>query len=151
MVLSCLHVPSLILLPSQFEEQYFDPTKQGPFASEYLKGGYGQIQLKGDIRQLIIPKNYHQPLPDIWEAIDYYFHQEAQKVHINPGNLPYDGMQIGPDEDKQMSKDTEAAHQVSHLQVGGHSCDKQSTPCSARPVHPALVRKMSSIMILRTL
>ena len=61
----CLHTPTLVLPPSLFEEHYFDPSKQVPFASMYLQGSHSPIQPRGNNPQFIVPKNFWQPPTDV--------------------------------------------------------------------------------------
>ena len=44
-VLTCLHMLTLILPHKHFLQLYFDPDNQGRYASRFLNGGQGFLQL----------------------------------------------------------------------------------------------------------
>ena len=93
----CLHTPTPILPYKYFVQLYFDPENQGQYASRFSSGGQGFLQLRGDIRTCIVPKDFRALPADIWGVIDTYFHQQELE----------DWAEHDPDEDQEMSTNTE--------------------------------------------
>ena len=79
-VLTCLCMLTLVLPAPLFEEWYFNPLRQGPFASTFPQGGYGPMQQRGDICRLIVPKDFWQLPADVRKVINLYFHHEEQEL-----------------------------------------------------------------------
>ena len=107
-VLTCLHTPTLILPPGHFLQLYYNPDMQGHYASRFLSGGQGFLQLRGDIRASIVLRDFRVLPTNVQEAIDAYFHREELE----------DWAEKDRDEDQEMSTSMEAARTVNHLRVG---------------------------------
>ena len=73
-VLTCLQMPTLILPTGRFMQLYFNPDRQGQYASQFPEDGQGFLQPRGDIRASIVPRDFCQLPVDVRELIDYYFH-----------------------------------------------------------------------------
>ena len=110
-ILTCVHMPTLILPPKQFRQLYFDPENQGQYASKFPSGGYGFLQPRGNIRSSIIPKNFSTPPVNICKVIDLYFYREELEAHALVGYAEGEDQ----DGDHEMSTDIEASQTVSWL------------------------------------
>ena len=91
---------------------YFDPKNQGWYVSRFLSGGWGFLELRGDIWASIVPKDFRVPPTNIQEAIDAYFHRKELEDWALMGSAGQDH-----DGDQDMSTDMEAAQTVNHLCV----------------------------------
>ena len=106
-MLTCLHMPTLILPHKHFAELYFDPDNQGRYASKFQSGGGGFLQLWGDILSSIVPKNFRTLPTNIRQVIDSYFNREELEAYALVGLTNGD-----QDGDQEMSTNTEAAWTV---------------------------------------
>ena len=104
-VLTCLRMPTLILLARHFVQLYYDPDAQGQYASDLANRGQVFLQPRGDIRMSIIPRNFRILPDDVREVVDLYFHREGLEVKENQ------------ESDECMSTNTEAANTVRHLHL----------------------------------
>ena len=102
---TCLRTPTLILPTSRFMQLYFNPDQQGQYASQFPEDGQGFLQLRGDIRASIVPRDFRQLPVDVRELIDYYFHREELQAKAEA------------EEEESMSTDTEAAETVRQLNL----------------------------------
>ena len=102
---TCLRTPTLILPARRFVQLYYDPDAQGQYASDFPTGGQGFLQLRGDIRMSIVPRNFRILPNDVREVVNLYFHREGLEAKENEGS------------DDCMSTDTEAANTVRRLQL----------------------------------
>ena len=73
---TCLCMPTLILPPRRFLQLYYNPDIQGHYASQFPRGGQGFLQPRGDIRSLIVPRDFRALPVDVQEAVDAYFHRK---------------------------------------------------------------------------
>ena len=99
---TCLCMPTLILPPRHFVQMYYDPDIQGHYASQFPSRGQGFLQPRGDIRASIVPRDFRVLPIDVREAVDAYFHREELE----------DWAEKDPDEDQDMSTDTEVVGMV---------------------------------------
>ena len=102
---TCLRMPTLILPTSHFAVMYYDPEAQGQYASHFPTGGQGFMQLRGDIRSSIVPRNFRVLPADVQEVINQYFHREELERRVDL------------DEEESMSTDMEATETVRQLQL----------------------------------
>ena len=98
-VLICLHMLTLILPHKHFLQLYFDQDSQGCYTSRFLSWGQGFLQLRGDIRASIVPKDFRVLPADVRGAIDVYFHREELE----------DWVEKDYKEDQEISTNSEAA------------------------------------------
>ena len=98
-------MPTLILPTGRFMQLYFNPDRQGQYASQFPEDGRGFLQPHGDIRTLIVPRDFRQLPVDIRELIDHYFHQQELQAREDA------------EEEESMSTDTEAAKTVRRLNL----------------------------------
>ena len=126
---TCLCTPTLILPPRHFIQMYYDPDIQGCYASQFPSGGQGFLQPRGDIRASIVPRDFKALPIDVQEAVNAYFHREELE----------DWVEKDPDEDQDMSTDTEAAGTVRRLQVG----DPTALASLQEAVHDTLMPAMA--------
>ena len=70
---TCLRTPTLILPTGRFMQLYFNPDRQGQYASQFPEDGRGFLQPRGDIRTSIVPRDFHQLPVNVQELIDQYF------------------------------------------------------------------------------
>ena len=105
LVPTCLQMPTLILPAGRFAIMYYDPDAQGNYASQFLTGGQGFMQPRGDIRTSIVPRNFCVLPADVQEVIDQYFHREELDRRVDL------------DEEESMSTDMEATKTVRPLQL----------------------------------
>ena len=102
---TCLWMPMLILPTGHFMQLYYNPDAQGHYALQFLSGGQGFLQPRGDIRESIMPRGFRALPADVWEAVDVYFHREELE----------DEASRDADGDQEMSTDTEVATMVRWL------------------------------------
>ena len=102
---TCLRTPTLILPARRFVQLYYDLDSQGKYASDFPTRGQGFLQLRGDIRTSIVPRNFRILPDDAREVVDLYFHREGLEAQENQ------------ESDDCMSTDTEAANTVRRLQL----------------------------------
>ena len=57
-VLTCLRTPTLVLPLTECMRRYHDPRLQGLFTHKYPENGFGLVQLRGDIRDSIVPPDF---------------------------------------------------------------------------------------------
>ena len=102
---TCLQTPILILPTGHFMQLYFNPDRQGQYASQFLENSQGFLQPRGDIRASIVPRDFRQLPVDVQELIDYYFHWEELQARADA------------EEEESMSTDMEAAETVRRLNL----------------------------------
>ena len=102
---TCLRTPTLILPAGCFVQLYYDPDAQGQYASHFPTRGQGFLQLRGDIRMSIIPRNFRVLPDDVREVVNLYFHREGLQAEENQ------------ESDDCISTDTEAANTVRRIQL----------------------------------
>ena len=84
---------------------YFNPDRQGQYASQFPEDGRGFLQPRRDIRTSIVPRDFHQLPVNVQELIDQYFHREELETRATT------------EEEESMSTDTEATETVRRLNL----------------------------------
>ena len=102
---TCLRTPTLILPTGRFMQLYFNPDRQGQYASQFPEDGQGFLQPRGDIRTSIVPRDFCQLPIDVQQLIDQYFHREELEARATA------------EEEESMSTNTEAAETVRQLNL----------------------------------
>ena len=97
---TCLQMPTLILPTGRFMQLYFNPERQGQYASQFPVDGQGFLQPCGDKRTCIVLRDFCQLPVEVRELIDQYFHREELETRASTEN------------EESMSTDTEAADTV---------------------------------------
>ena len=99
-VLTCLQTRTLILPTGRFMQLYFNLDRQGQYASQFLEDGRGFLQLHGDIRTSIVPRDFRQLPVNVQQLSDQYFHREELEARATA------------EEEESMSTDMEATETV---------------------------------------
>ena len=102
---TCLWMPTLILPAGHFVKMYYNPDAQGQYASQFPAGGQGFMQLWGDIRASIVPRDFCELPANVRKLIDQYFHREELERRADW------------DEEEYMSTETEAAETIRRLNL----------------------------------
>ena len=102
---TCLRMPTLILPTGCFMQLYFNPDRQGQYASQFPEDGRGFLQPRGDIKTSIVPRDFCQLPVDVQQLINQYFHREELEARV------------AEEEEECMSTDTEAAETVRRLNL----------------------------------
>ena len=84
---------------------YFNPDRQGQYASQFPEDGRGFLQPHGDIRISIVLRDFRQLPVDVQQLIDQYFHREELEARA------------AEEEEECMSTDTEGAETVRRLNL----------------------------------
>ena len=101
---TCLQMPTLILPTGHFMQLYYNPDAQGHYALQFPSGGQGFLQLRGDIRESIIPRGFRALPADIQEAVDAYFHREELEDEVGRDAEPGDEHQHGSSYDGEATQ-----------------------------------------------
>ena len=80
---TCLRTPMLVLLTSKCMHRYHNPHLQGLFANKYQENGFGYVQPRGDLRDCIVPPDFHR-LPELATKALQTLSQEDTMPYASP-------------------------------------------------------------------